>query len=331
MAVHRFPARANLLEASLVRASVWPSEWRSVLKRLDEMFPGGAAALRAVDLDRTAMDTPAWALGRRSLDDVASGTIFRLREIAEAQALAWGEMPDGRCGGAGLVIHREANRLWTIAVHLPEAEAPGLEAPLAALLARFAPIIRDSFAACRNVVGAGLGDMGAIRRCWDKAPFGVALITTCLRPVVANIIADDLFAVRGLFGPMGRSGRLRPATKAGDERLQRAVERILENPGARTSLDIGQPWSSERLTIRLEALSRDAETAFLRRGGRADDRLIATFHSPGRMATLADLSGHEGRRPMRASRRSVSAGDAMLSAAEPVAGFESGDAFDAAI
>jgi hypothetical protein len=326
MAVHHFPARADLLEASLVKAAVWPSEWRAVLKRLDEMFPGGAASLKAVDLARAANEA-APAAGRR-LDGLPVGAVFRIREVAQAGALTWGGLPEGGCGGgAGLVIHREANSLWTLAVHLPEADAPVLETSLAALLARVSPMVRESFLACREIASAGPAEQAAIRQCWDKAPFGVALITTALRPLVANVIADDLFAVRSLFAPAGRAGRLRPATKAGDDGLQRAVERILENPAARTSVDIGQPWSSERLTVRLESLQRDAGTAFLRRGEGDGDRLIATFHAPGRMATLADLPGRAMRRPARLAGGAAGA----LRPAEPAPALEGGTGLEAAV
>lgn len=240
MALIQFPGQLGDVREKTALASICPSHWAAVLTSLERLFPGASAVLERVGSGAadsgqfTAAGNPTLRriVGARwdaqGLDYLSVGTIFRMSELPETGLPTSRRQDDGIAhGGAGIVLHRRASRLWVLSVQVPLPLGDRYDAAIATLLRRLAPDLRRSFLISYGIGTTEQPDRATIESSWDELSVGVVLLSAGLRPLAVNTAAEELVTTRRFFAPLGCRGSLRAAVNNDNDRLRLAASRIV--------------------------------------------------------------------------------------------------------
>ncbi|WP_206453668.1 hypothetical protein [Aurantimonas marina] len=269
MALIQFPGRLGDVREKTALASICPSHWAAVLTSLERLFPGASAVLECVGLGAAESGIFSSA-GNRSLrriigarwdaqglDYLSVGTTFRMSELPETSLPSSRQRDDGIAhGGAGIVLHRRDSRLWVLSVQVPLSLGDRYDAAIATLLRRLAPDLRRSF-----LISYGLGtteqpDRATIESSWDELSVGVVWLSAGLRPLAANIAAEEIVTTRRFFAPLGCRGSLRAAVNNDNERLRLAAGRIVYGESDVETIDLKGVRCTAPLPVTLRTVGR---------------------------------------------------------------------------
>ncbi|KKN79471.1 hypothetical protein LCGC14_0339300 [marine sediment metagenome] len=271
MTLIQFPGRLGDVREKTALASICPCHWAAALTSLERLFPSASAVLErvgagAVDSGRLfAAGNPTLRriVGARwdaqGLDYLSVGTIFRMSELPETGLPSSRRRDDGIAhGGAGIVLHRRASRLWVLSVQVPLPLGDRYDAAIATLLRRLAPDLRRSF-----LISYGLGtteqpDRATIESIWDELSVGVVLLSAGLRPLAVNTAAEEIVTTRRFFAPLGCRGSLRAAVNNDNDRLRLAASRIVYGESDVETVDLKGVRCTAPLPVTLRAVGRRA-------------------------------------------------------------------------